>query len=187
MTLYLSKSGLEDTVESSDVRRASEDDVEGIVIRSAEHRAILSELDEFWTTHAEANARFGSWMRKSLTLQDRDMLVAGSAGTLDGYVIAQPASRLHFPPAHDISATGVIDDFFHREYANPTQRQEGAAAASALLQAAEASFAARGVTTAFVVCPAAWISKIAVLEEAGYRTAMVWMVKRPSSPASGSA
>lgn len=187
LTLYLSKSGLKRASEPADVRAATEQDIEGIVTRSAEHRAILHELDVFWTPHAEADARFGGWMKKSLSFKDRDMLVAGPPDTLEGYAIAQPASRLHFPPAHDISATGVIDDFFHRQYADPAKAQGAGASAQALLQTAEASFAARGITMAFVVCPAAWTSKIAVLENAGYKTAMAWMVKRYHSSTAPSA
>ncbi|CAH1668531.1 hypothetical protein BOSEA31B_13291 [Hyphomicrobiales bacterium] len=68
---------------------------------------ILAELDVFWTPHADADDRFGNWMRRCQTMNDRDMLVCGTPEALDGYVIAQPASRLHFPPAHDIRATGV--------------------------------------------------------------------------------
>jgi len=164
--------------EPTDVRAASEEDIEGIVARSAEHRSILNELDEFWTPHPEANPRFENWMKKSLSFNDRDMLVTGPPDALEGYAIAQPASRLHFPPAHDISATGVIDDFFHRQYADPAHVHGGGAATQALLRAAEASFAGRGITTAFVVCPAGWTSKIAVLKDAGYKTAMAWMIKR---------
>ena len=178
LTLYLSKSDLESVSEPTDVRAASEEDIEGIVARSAEHRSILNELDEFWTPHPEANPRFENWMKKSLSFNDRDMLVTGPPDALEGYAIAQPASRLHFPPAHDISATGVIDDFFHRQYADPAHVHGGGAATQALLRAAEASFAGRGITTAFVVCPAGWTSKIAVLKDAGYKTAMAWMIKR---------
>lgn len=177
LTLYLSRSGLEGAEETGEARPASEADIGKIVALSAQHRAILGELDRFWAPHAQADARFGNWMRKSLTLRDRDMRVTGLPGALDGYVIAQPASRLHFPPAHDIAATGVIDDFFHRQYADPARAGAGEGGAG-LLRAAEAAFAARGVTTAFVVCPAAWRSKVAVLESAGYSTAMVWMIRR---------
>ena len=177
LTLYLSRSGLESAPRSAAVRAATERDIEGIVTRSAENRAILNKLDMFWAPHPEADARFGHWMRKTLALPDRDMMVSGPQDTLDGYVVAQPASRLHFPPAHDISATGVIDDFFHGQYADPAEMKEEGGA-MALLRAAERAFAARNITTAFVVCPAAWTSKIALLESAGYRTAMVWMIKR---------
>jgi len=30
---------------------------------------------------------------------------------------------------------------------------------------------------ALVVCPAAWAAKIALLEQEGYRTAKLWMIK----------
>ncbi|MGH6858830.1 MAG: hypothetical protein ACRECY_01160 [Phyllobacterium sp.] len=178
LTLYLSKSDLGSASQLAGVRAATDHDIDGIVARSSENRSILYQLDAFWTPHPEADTRFGSWMKKSLTLTDRDMLISGPQDALDGYVVAHPASRLHFPPAHDISATGVIDDFFHRQYADPTETREGDAAAQTLLQAAEASFSARGIKTAFVVCPAAWTSKIGLLEKAGYKTAMVWMIKR---------
>lgn len=178
LTLYLSKSGLGHGPLPAGVRAATGRDIAGIVARSAEHRAVLQGLDPFWTPHAEADARFGSWMEKSLTFADRDMLVCGPPDALDGYAVAQPASRLHFPPAHDIAATGVIDDFFHRDFADPAGSHDDGTAARALLAAAEAALSARGTTTAFVVCPAAWRSKIALLEDAGYGTAMVWMIRR---------
>jgi hypothetical protein len=178
ITLYLAKAGFDGMTPSGDVRLASEDDIEGIVRRSAENRRILFALDAFWTTHPEADARFGNWMRKSLTLQDRDMLVAGGPDTLDGYIIAQPASRLHFPPAHDISGIGVVDDYFHRDYSDPDRVQDGGEGAASLLQAAEAAFGARGANVAMIVCPAAWTSKLSILEKTGYKTAIMWMVKR---------
>jgi hypothetical protein len=177
LTLYLSKSGLAPASQPSSARAATEQDIDRIISRSAENRAILHELNEFWTPHEQADTRFGNWMKKSLTLTDRDMIVSGPPEDLDGYVVAHPASRLHFPPAHDISSTGVIDDFFHRQYADPAKMPEGDGAL-ALLQAAEEALVARGTTTAFVVCPAAWTSKVALLETAGYTTAMVWMIKR---------
>jgi hypothetical protein len=178
VTLYLGKAGFEDAAWANAVRAASEADLEGIVRRSAEHRSVLSALDTFWTIHADADALFGAWMKRSLTLQDRDMLVAASPHGLDGYAIAQPASRLHFPPAHAIAATGVIDDYFHTDFADPAALRNGGTGAAALLAAAEAAFHRRGVRAAIAVCPAAWISKITVLEKAGYRMALVWMVKR---------
>src|SRR4029079_6706799 len=110
--------------------------------------------------HPQADARFNVWMKRSLTLRDRDMLVTASPGDLDGYGIAQPASRLHFPPAHDIAATGIIDDYFHTEFADPADLKNGGRGATSLLRAAEAAFADRGVKAALVVCPAAWSSKI---------------------------
>jgi hypothetical protein len=110
-------------------------------------------------------------------MADRDMLVTGGPGGLSGHAIAQPASRLHFPPAHDIAATGVIDDWFHADFADPVALRDAGGGAAGLLRAAEAAFARRGVRAALVVCPAAWASKRAVLEGAGYRTAMVWMIR----------
>lgn len=178
LTLYLAKGGLESAVPSRDVRRASEGDIAGIVALSAENRAVLGELDPFWTPHAEADDRFRNWMKRSRTMKDRDMLVVGPPDALDGYAIAQPASRLHFPPAHDITATGIVDDYFHRDYSSPANTRDGGEGAVILLQAAEAAFASRGVKTALVVCPASWSSKISVLEQAGYETTMVWMIKR---------
>jgi hypothetical protein len=106
------------------------------------------------------------------------MLLAGPTGALDGYVIAQPASRLHFPPAHPVAGIGVIDDYFHADCADPAALRNGGRGAAALLRAAEGALADRGFGATFVVCPAAWTSKLAVLEQAGYRTALVWMIRR---------
>jgi hypothetical protein len=178
LTLYLSRTNLGDAGAPFGVRSADVADVPGIVARSAENRRILYEIDPFWAIHPEADARFDAWMRRSLTLSDRDMMVMGAPEAPAGYVIAQPASRLHFPPAHDIGGTGVIDDFYHPDLADPELLAEGSEGAMALLRAAEAAFAARGTGAAFVVCPAGWRSKIELLEAAGYATAMVWSIKR---------
>ncbi len=178
LTLYFSRSDLGDAGRPSDVRPARETDVPGIVARSAENRSVLFGIDPFWAIHPEADARFDAWMRRSLTLPDRDMLVMGAAENLEGYVIAQPASRLHFPPAHDITGTGVIDDFYHPDLAEPNALANEGAGSMALLRAAEAALAERGTGVTFVVCPAAWRSKIELLEAGGYETAMVWSIKR---------
>lgn len=165
------------------IRPATETDMDEIVRLSAEHRRILHDLDSFWKPHRGADARFGAWMRKCLTLGDRDMLVSGGAA-VTGYAIAQPASRLHFPAAHEIGATGVIDDFRHSGLRNPGRLQETGAAA--LLEAAEAALKARGHGAALVVCPAAWTSKAALLESAGYRNAITWLKKERLVPDPGS-
>lgn len=178
LTLYLSRTDLGDARRPASVRLATEADVSGIVMRAAENKQILFEIDPFWEQHPEADSRFTGWMTRSLTLRDRDMLVMGPPENLDGYVIAQPASRLHFPPAHDIADTGVIDDYYHPDLADPTVLANGGAGATMLLRAAEAAFAGRGMGAAFVVCPARWRSKIEMLEAAGYETAMVWSIKR---------
>ncbi|MEQ8903627.1 MAG: hypothetical protein RID62_20645 [Roseovarius sp.] len=178
LTLYLSRSDLGDKGIPAGVRPATEEDVPGIVARSAENREVLFDIDPFWEVHPEADPRFSAWMTRSLTLRDRDMMVLGPSEDLQGYIIAQPASRLHFPPAHDITGTGVIDDYYHLELASLRALDQGSEGASALLRAAEAAFADRGIGAAFVVCPAGWPSKIELLESAGYETAMVWSIKR---------
>lgn len=178
LTLYLSRSDPGDAEASPGIRAAGAQDVAGIVALAAENKRILSEIDLFWERHPEADARFAAWMTRSLTLTDRDMLVMGPEGALSGYAIAQPASRLHFPPAHDIAGTGVIDDYYYRELADVARLDRDGDGATALLRAAEAAFAARGVGAFFVVCPAGWRSKIAMLEAAGYETAMVWSIRR---------
>ncbi|WP_194098662.1 GNAT family N-acetyltransferase [Marivivens aquimaris] len=178
LTLYLSRSDLGDQGMPAGVRPATEEDVPGIVARSAENRQVLFDIDPFWKSHPEADPRFSAWMTRSLSLRDRDMMVLGPSEDLQGYIIAQPASRLHFPPAHDITGTGVIDDYYHPELANPVALDLGSEDSHALLRAAEAAFANRGMGAAFVVCPAGWKSKIEMLESAGYETAMVWSSKR---------
>lgn len=178
LTLYLSRSDLGDQGMPAGVRQATEDDIRGIVERSAENRQVLFDIDPFWEIHPEADPRFSAWITRSLTLRDRDMMVIGASDGLQGYIIAQPASRLHFPPAHDITGTGVIDDYYHPELANPAALDRGSEESSTLLRAAEVAFANRGMGAAFVVCPAGWTSKIDLLEAAGYETAMVWSIKR---------
>ena len=176
LTLYLSKTGLT-TASKNGVDPATARDIPGIVTSSALNRAILEALDPFWKVHPEADQRFGAWMTRSLTLEDRDMFISRSGGSVSGYAISQPATRMHFPVPHDISGVGVIDDFFHSSMENPQQLAGDIKAASALLSAAEAARARRGDHSVFVVCPAAWQSKIDLLEQAGYRTAQIWYMK----------
>jgi hypothetical protein len=178
LTLYFSRTDLGNRGMPAGIRQATEDDVPGIVARSVENRRVLFDIDPFWEIHPDADPRFSAWMTRSLTLRDRDMMVLGTSEDLEGYIIAQPASRLHFPPAHDITGTGAIDDYYHPELVNPAALDQGSEDASALLRAAEAAFANRGMGAAFVVCPAGWTSKIELLESAGYETAMVWSIKR---------
>jgi len=176
LTLYLAKVGFKPAKPHSPVRGAVEQDVPGIVSRSAENRALLEALHSFWTRHPDADHRFSEWMSHSLTLADRDMLVLGRGEDLVGYIIAQPASRLHFPAAHEISRTGIIDDFYSRDLADALRLGDTGEAFS-LLSAAEQAFATRGMVSALVVCPAAWTSKRSVLEDAGYGVSMTWMIK----------
>lgn len=178
VTLYFAKTGLSDATALPHVRQANVDDIADIVAASAVNRQILQRLNpSFWRPHAEANDRFGSWMQHSLTLSDRDMFVSNTHGEFRGYAISQPATRLHFPSPHDISSTGVIDDYFHQTIADPDSPSPHWAEGLALLEAAEAARRKRGNTAVLVVCPAAWRTKIALLEEAGYRKAITWFVK----------
>ncbi|APX12371.1 hypothetical protein [Tateyamaria omphalii] len=178
LTLYLARTDLQGHNMPTQVRPATDGDVPGIVTRSAENRQVLFDIDPFWDIHPEADSRFAAWMARSLTLPDRDMMVLAPTDQLDGYVIAQPASRLHFPPAHDISRTGVIDDYFHVDFGETETLAQNGEGATALLHAAEAAFVARDIQAACVVCPAGWRSKIKLLRDAGYDTAMVWSIKR---------
>jgi hypothetical protein len=179
VTLYMAKGGLAERPAPEGVRLATAADVAGIVRLSADHRRTLFALNaRFWPVHPDADSRFGAWMGYSLTLKDRDMFVAGAPGAVDGYVIAQPISPLHIPAGHDLRATGVIDDFYDGDFAGVAAVSGDGARALDLLAAAESAFARRGVKTALAVCPAAWTSKAALLELAGYGTAKMWMLKR---------
>lgn len=178
LTLYLGKVGLEVAKATESVRPALESDVPDIVKASAQNREILEMLDIFWAAHPEADARFGGWMHRSLALTDRDMFVAEGQGGFEGYAIAQPATPLHFPTPHDIGAIGIIDDYFHADFADPATLDGAGSGAAEALTVAEGALHARGNEAALIVCPAAWTSKIEVLEAAGYRTAMTWFIKR---------
>ncbi len=179
VTLYLAKAGFRADALSPAVRPADADDLPGIVERSAAHRATLSRLnDRFWHIHPEADRRFEMWMRYSLTLKDREMFVAGAPGEVHGYIIAQPIAPLLVPAAHDIAAIGVIDDFYDLDFADVSTTASDGTTASALLSAAQSTFARRSFAAALTVCPAAWTSKRSFLEREGFKTAKLWMLKR---------
>lgn len=179
VTLYLVKHGFSAGALPPGVRTAGAEDVPGIVKLSAQHRKTLNQLNpRFWHIHPEADRRFDDWMRRSLTLKDRDMLVAAGPSGMRGYVIAQPCSPLLIPSAHEVAAIGVIDDFYDVDFANASTVADNGASAESLLAAAESAFARRSVDSALVVCPAAWSSKVSLLERSGYRTAKLWMVRR---------
>ncbi len=177
LTLYFCKVGLRPPKSLETVRSAEDRDIADIVMASAENRRILFDLNAFWKPSCDADGQFDTWMRKSLTLTDRDMFVAESDGEFRGYAIAQPATHLHFPLPHDISDIGVIDDYYHVDLLDPLTLPDDASGASDLLYAAEAALAARGKSAAMVVCPAAWASKIELLEAAGYSNAITWFKK----------
>lgn len=178
LTMYYAKTGLRSARPLADVHPAKAEDVPSIVISSAVHRSILDGLHaRFWTPHPQADDRFDAWMQRSLTLTDRDMFVSKRADGFGGYAISHPATPLHFPTPHDISGVGVIDDFFHTFLTNPEELGVGVAEASALFEAAEAAREGRGNHSVLVVCPAAWPSKRALLEQAGYSNAITWHIK----------
>lgn len=179
LTMYFAKSGLKQPEKHENLRKANQEDIPSIVASSAKHRGILKDLHPlFWKPHAEADDRFGAWMTRSLTLDDRDMFVSVSGG-VHGYAISQPATPLHFPTPHDISGIGVIDDFYHGALQDPAVLSGDTDNAKALVTAAEAARSERGDTSVLVVCPAAWASKIELLKQAGYRNAITWFIKTP--------
>jgi hypothetical protein len=179
VTLYMVKHGFRTDALPSNVRKAGAEDFPGIVKLSTEHRRMLARINSrFWHIHPEADSRFEAWMRRSVTFKDRDMLVASAAGEIRGYVIAQPIAPLLVPPAHDIAAMGVIDDFYAKDFADISALAADASSGASLLTAAEGAFARRAIDSALVVCPAGWSSKISLLEQRGYRTAKLWMLRR---------
>ena len=106
------------------------------------------------------------------------MFVSESDSAFTGYAISQPATPLHIPTPHDISAIGIIDDYYHADFADPSILIGNGTDAALLLRKAEAALQARGKEAALVVCPAAWKSKIAVLEAEGYKSGITWFKKR---------
>lgn len=178
LTAYFAKTGLISSENYPHVCSATETDVPGIVAASAIHRRILDDLHHvFWEPHPDADARFGAWMTRSLTLTDRDMFVADRDNNIRGYSISHPATPLHFPTPHDISGVGVIDDFYHEAMEDPETLAQPEIEAKALLSAAEAARSERGNHSVLVVCPARWTSKIKILEQSGYRNAITWHIK----------
>lgn len=179
VTLYMAKHRFSSHGLPSRVQPVSAEHVPGIVKRSAEHRRTLANINPgFWHIHPEADSRFDAWMRRSLTLKDRDMFVAVEVGAVHGYIIAQPISPLLVPAAHEVAAIGVIDDFYDDDFADVSVVSNGGSNGESLLAAAESAFARRHVDSILVVCPAAWSSKISLLEQRGYRAAKLWMLRR---------
>jgi predicted N-acetyltransferase YhbS len=179
VTLYMVKHHFSSHALSYRVRPPRAEDVPGIVKRSTEHRRILANINpRFWHIHPEADSRFGAWMRRSLTLKDRDMIIATEAGEVHGYAIAQPVSALLVPAGHEIAAIGVVDDFYDEDFANTSVVSNRGLNGEALLTATESAFARRAASSALIVCPAAWSSKVSLLERRGYRTAKLWMLRR---------
>lgn len=179
LTMYFAKTGLSKASVATSVRKATEEDVPAIIASSARNRQILNDLPSvFWKPHEDADARFGAWMKRSLTLTDRDMFVSEVDGIIQGYAISHPATPLHFPTPHDISGVGVIDDYYHEELKSPTALGSRADQAAALFRAAESAREKRGDHSVLVVCPATWKAKIDLLTGAGYNNAITWFFKK---------
>ena len=178
VTLYLSKRGFHASTTPAGVRAARPDEAAAIGRLGARHRQTLAQLAPlFWQIHPDADRRWELFVRYMMTLADREVLVAEAAGALQGYVVPQPISPLLIPAGHDIGRVGVIDDYYALDFAETDTFAGDGGAAANLLAAAESSFAARGVAAALVVCPAAWTSKLALLERAGWQSAKLWMFK----------
>ena len=178
VTLFMSKNGFQEKEIVPPVAVATADDIPGIISRSAEHRNNLFEANpKFWNIHANADEIFEKWMRISLTLTDRTMLVAKDADRVDGYIIAQPVTPVQMPMAHDPHGLGVIDDFYHIDFENRSDIRNGGVEAADLFTAAEGAFARNKVRATLVVCPDNWCSKKQFLESQGYTTAKTWLLK----------
>jgi len=176
--MYFSKTGLASERAVSAVRQATEEDVPAIVASSAVHRGVLADLHHlFWKPHDDADNRFGLWMKRSLTLKDRDMFVSEAGNKFQGYGISHPAPPLHFPTPHDISGVGVIDDFYHSALEDPQKLGPNSSDAASLFRVAEAAREQRGDHSVLVVCPADWQSKIMLLEQVGHYKAITWHIK----------
>lgn len=178
LTLYLAKTDLMKDDQVGSVRAATEADVPAIVKASNTNRKILFGLDAFWKPHADANPRFRDWMAFSLELPDRDMFVSDANGDFEGYIVSQPVTPLHIPASHDLGQTGIIDDYFHSDFKDPEKLKNCGSGAADLLKSAEAALKGRGCNTILVVCPAAWKSKIQLLESADYKNAITWFKKQ---------
>jgi hypothetical protein len=175
-TLYMAKTGLNATYPGDVVRLATAADVDGIVHLSALHRARLKVANPvFWAIHAQADARFKAWMAASLTMTDRSIYVSDGPDMPDAFIIAQPASPLHFQPANDITKIGLIDDFYASAFEGADDAKD--AAPKALVAAAEARFHDQGIDTALAICPVRMTAKADLLTECGYKPANLWMVK----------
>lgn len=149
----------------STVRPATEADLPALVRLNRDAQESKRRANpRFWTPHPDAPARFGDWMRHSLTLPDREMLVNDTGEGVSGFVIAQPTG---LPPAHDPAHVGTLDDLHVDDWAT----------LSTLLSSADHAFAQRGKTTVQIICPATWEAKRGALEAAGFRTANLWLLK----------
>lgn len=165
LTLWMTRPVDPQATRPAAVRPATEADLPALVrLNAAAQEGKRRASPRFWTPHPEAPARFEAWMRHSLTLPDREVLVHGGPRGVDGFVVPQPTG---LPPAHDAARIGTLDDLAADAWA--TFRP--------LLEAAHQALAARGVRTVQAICPAGWPQRRAVLEGAGFRPANLWLLK----------
>jgi hypothetical protein len=177
-TNYMLKTNLAPQAASAAVRQATERDIPDLVAFNREGRARLHEANPaFWTSHPDAEARFGLWMKFSLTMRDRTMFVSEGENNLSGFIIAQPASPIQVPIEIEETQIGVIDDFHCTTFASALDRAHDDTAGRQLLQAAESAFAGQGKTGAIAICPVAWTAKAALLEASGYKTQHTWFTR----------
>lgn len=177
-TDYMAKLGLTAAAHPEHVRLANEADIPTLVAFNREGRQRLHEANPaFWTSHPDAEARFGFWMKISLTMRDRAIFVSERDGRPTGFVIAQPPSPIQVPIALDETQIGVIDDFHCTTFGSSLDRRQDDDPARALLQAAESDFVRRGKTGAIAICPVAWPAKAALLESCGYKTHHTWFTR----------
>lgn len=175
VTQYLVKHELARGPLSAAVRPAAAPDVADIVAMSAKSQRALCEANaQMWKPHPDAPARFAAWMTYSLTLVDRRIFVS-SEGDQGGFVIAQPVSPFHMPLSSARGHMGLIDDFWAASFA-ATEAANGSQARD-LLNAAEIEFGRRGMTSAMLICPAAWPAKNRSVRSHGYRDGTTWMLK----------
>ncbi|GMA13742.1 hypothetical protein GCM10025871_00730 [Deinococcus metallilatus] len=165
LTLWMARPVDPSVPAPASIRPAREDDLPALVRLNRDAQEGKRRANpRFWTPHPEASARFEDWMRHSLTLPDRDLLVHEGPSGVDGFVVAQPAGS---PPAHNAEGVGLIDDL----YADAWN------IFPALLNAAHHAFHKRGKHTVEVICPAAWTERAAALEDAGFRPANLWLIQ----------
>lgn len=177
-THYMLKANLAAQTPDATVRQATERDIPDLVAFNREARARLHEANPaFWTSHPDAETRFGLWMKFSLTMRDRAMFVSEGDKNLSGFIIAQPASPIQVPIELDDAQIGVIDDFHCTTFGSALDRARDDGVARHLLQAAESALAAQGKTGAIAICPVAWTAKTALLEASGYKVHHTWFTR----------
>lgn len=152
------------------VRPATEADIPALVeLNAAAQQQKKQANPRFWTPHPEAPKRFAAWLHHSLTLTDRRLLVSQQGGQVRGFVIVQPTP--HLSAAHDPSGTATVDDLAAADWDSFRD----------LLQAAQHRAAQRQFTTLQVISPVNWPERNEALQDAGFHTANLWLLREPSA------